>query len=68
MTTIPETRYRCDRCGHELNVITDTNSLGLRAPPEGWQVMAVGLQGAPQTHLCEACTDDWNAFMRHVEP
>jgi rubredoxin len=68
MTTIPETRYRCDRCGFELNVVTDSNAIGLRQPPEGWQVMAVGIQAPPQTHLCPACTTDWAVFMREVTP
>ena len=35
MSSSPETRYHC---GLELNVVSNTNSINLWHPPEGWQV------------------------------
>jgi hypothetical protein len=62
MSAHPETRFRCDRCGVEVNAPVANTPLPTRfAPPEGWTTFKLGEDGPPQ-HLCAQCLARFRSF------
>src|SRR3954468_22895497 len=57
MSMQPETRFRCDRCPTEINVVMqNTPSRGL--PPEGWLTARFDEDASrPLTHFCPSCAE-----------
>ena len=63
MTAQPETRFRCDRCDVEINVVL-ANTPSRMDPPEGWIALRIGGEmTTPITHLCGLCLAAFGQFM-----
>jgi len=63
MTAQPETRFKCDRCTVEINVVL-ANTPARMLPPEGWMTLRLDdLTTTPPTHLCPGCTEVFEHFM-----
>jgi hypothetical protein len=55
MTMQQETRFRCDRCTIEENLVLQ-NTPVRNAPPEGWLTLRINEDmNKPLTHLCPDC-------------
>jgi hypothetical protein len=65
MSLQPETRYVCDRCGHEAIVPMQNVPAHQREQgPEGWLVMRLSGTAGELSHLCEKCHELFKVFMR----
>lgn len=65
MTQQPEIRFRCDRCFHDINVLTnDQPPMARGAPPEGWVTLWINNSTMPASHLCPTCGAFFFDFMK----
>lgn len=65
MSLQQETRFRCDRCGIEINVpLNDQPAMERGKPPPDWLPLHIGSNTATPWHLCPECRAGFDAYMR----
>lgn len=66
MTAVPQTLYRCDRCGRSEYVSATTNPpMHERVRgPDKWVCLKIGVDpSTPPSHLCPTCGMLFESFM-----